>query len=114
MKTIILVSVIAILMLGLSTSALAKQTTVTPAPAQASPVVSPVLISPLPAGNGTINVTPGMPTLPGYGKFGNLHSAPALIKNITQKVKKQVNDVKVIQARAIAEGKINMIIGQLR
>jgi hypothetical protein len=114
LKIIIPAFAIAILVLSLSSPALATPAVKAQPPAvttggQASPVVSP-----LPAGNGALNGTPGAPTLPGHGKFGNLHTPPAIVKNLTQKVKKQVNDVRLNQAIKIAEGKINLIIGQLQ
>ena len=110
LKKIVLAFVIAILMFSvLSPSQVAlavkAQPTVAPADGQASPGNSP-----WPA----INVTPGSSAFPGHGKIGNLHTPPAIVKNLTQKVKKQVNDVRLNQAKMMAEGKINLIIGQLQ
>jgi hypothetical protein len=68
--------------------------------------------SPAP-GDSAINVTSGTPTWPGHGKIGNLHTPPAIVTNLTQKVKKQVNDARVKAAQKIAESRINIIIGQL-
>ena len=96
-----------------STTLAAKPQSNSPGPGQASPLVSPVPTLQPPAGNDTINITPGMPEFNGHGKLGNLHNAPALIKNVTQKVKQQVNDARLNQAKAMAEVKINVIINQL-
>lgn len=80
-----------------------------PADNQASPGVPSG-----PAGKGAINVTPGTSTHQGHGKIGNLHAPPVIVKNLTQKVKKHANDARLNQTRAIAEGRINLIINQLR
>jgi hypothetical protein len=82
---------------------------------KATPVATTAVghASPAPAGNGAINVTSGMPTLPGHGKFGNIHTPPAIISNLTKNVKKQVDDVRVKMAQKIAESKIDIILGQL-
>ncbi len=100
---------IAILVLSLSSSApAALAVKATPAATTAGGQASPA-----PAGNGAINVTPGMPTLPGHGKFGNLHTPPAIVSNLTKNVKKQVDDVRVKAAQKIAESRIDIILGQL-
>jgi hypothetical protein len=70
-------------------------------------------VSPAPAGNGAVNATSGMPTLPGHGRFGNLHTPPAIISNLTKNVKKQIDDVWVNAAQKIAESRIDIILGQL-
>jgi hypothetical protein len=114
LKKIVPVLVLAILVASVVSPALAKPAiraspTVAPAVGQAQPTISP-----LPADNGTINVTPAASPLPGRGHIGNLRTPPAIVKNLTQKIKNQVNDVRLNQARTIAEGKINLIIGQLQ
>ena len=100
---------IAILIFSLSSPAFA-----TPA-SKATPTTTAAdgHASPTPAGNGVINVTHGMPTLPGHGKFGNLHTPPAIISNLTKKVKKQVDDARLNQAIKIADVKIDIILRQL-
>jgi hypothetical protein len=109
LKMIFPAFVIAILVLSLSSPALAAPSF------KATPAATTAVghASPAPGGNGTINVTPGTPTLPGHGNIGNLRTPPAIVSNLTQKVKKQVNDARVKVAQKIAEGKINIIIGQL-
>lgn len=98
---------IAILVLSISSPAFATPTS------KATPATVAGHASPAPAGNGAINLTPGMPTLPGHGKFGNLHTPPAIIINLTKNVKKQVDDVRVKVAQKIAESRIDIILGQL-
>jgi hypothetical protein len=39
---------------------------------------------------------------------------PSIVKNLTKKIKNQVDDIRLKQARTIAEGRINLIIGQLQ
>jgi hypothetical protein len=109
LKMIFPAFVIAILVLSLSSPALAAPSF------KAMPVATTAggQASPAPGGDGSINVTSGTPTLPGPGKIGNLHMPPAIVSNLTQKVKKQVSDARVNVAQKIAEGRINIIIGQL-
>jgi hypothetical protein len=114
LKKIIPVFVLAILVLSVASPALAKpaikaQPTSSPAGGQALPTISP-----LPVDNESINITQGVPPFHGHGKIGNLRTPPAIVKNLTQKIKNQVSDVRLNQARTIAEGRINLIIGQLQ
>jgi len=103
LKTIIPAFAIAILVLSISLPALAApalqaQPTATTAGGQASP-----------SGNGAINIT-----LPARGNIGNLHAPPAIVTNLTQKVAKKVNDARLNVAKKIAEGRIDLIVGQLQ
>jgi hypothetical protein len=114
LKKIVPLLVLAILVSSVASPALAlSQNKAQPTAAPAGGHVSPA-ISPLPADNETINVTPAATPLTGHGKIGNLRTPPAIVKNLTQKVRNQVNDAILNQARTIAEGRINLIIGQLQ
>jgi hypothetical protein len=104
LKKIIPAFAIAILVLSAVSTAPA-------AAVKAKPTVAP---TPAPEGNGSFNLTPDTPTLQGQGRFGNLHTPPAIISNFTQKVKKQVNDARLDAAKMIAESRIKLIEGQLQ
>jgi len=114
LKKIIPLLVLAVLVSSVASPALAKPSiraspTDAPAVGQAQPTISPLSID-----NGTVNVTPAASPLHGHSKIGNLRTPPALVKNLTQKIKNQVDDARLNLSRTIAEGKINLIIGQLQ
>lgn len=114
LKKIIPVLVLAILVSSVASPALATpsskaQPTIVPH-GSASPTISPLPV----VDNGTINITPDVSPFPGHGKIGNLRMPPSIVKNLTKKIKNQVDDIRLKQARTIAEGRINLIIGQLQ
>jgi hypothetical protein len=108
---------IALLVLSVTSPALVEAKVHTSPATTDGPAIPAIIsanINQSPAGNATINATAGTLFSQGHAKIGNLHTPPAIVSNLTQKIKKQVNDVRLNAAKKIAEGKINLITNQLQ